>query len=98
MADPADTGEPSTAIVAGRAPEGSQPGAVAATTDSFVVTVINYDNNSGLATFRTPDGLTRRAVVPPELRNFANTKSPGSRVLVTMTRAVAVSVTESAPA
>lgn len=98
MADPADTGEPSTAVVAGRAPEGSQPGAVAAATDSFVVTVINYDNNSGLATFRTPDGFTRRAVVPPELRGFADTRGPGSRVLVTMTRAVAVSVTEQAPA
>jgi hypothetical protein len=94
MADPSDTGEPLGAVVAARAPEGGQPGGLAAVSESMVVTVISYDSNSGLATFRTPDGLTRRTVVPPELRNFASTKGPGSRVLVTMTRAVAVSVTE----
>ena len=71
---------------------------LAAVTDSMVVTVVGYDRNSGLATFRTPDGFTRLAVVPPELRNFAKTRGPGSRVLVTMTRAVAVSVAEAAPA
>jgi hypothetical protein len=97
MADPADTGEAATSVVAGRAPEGARPGAAAAVTDSLVVTVVNYDRSSGLATFRTPDGFTRRAVVPPNLRRFAETRGPGSRVLVTMTRAVAVSVTE-APA
>ncbi len=98
MADPADTGEHAGAVIAGRAAEGAMPGAAAASTDSFVVTVVSYDENSGLATFRSPDGLTRRAVVPPELRSFASTRGPGSRVLVTMTRAVAVSVTETAPA
>jgi len=97
MADPADTGEAATAVVAGRAPEGAAPGAAAAVTDSLVVTVVSYDRSSGLATFRTPDGFTRRAVVPPNLRRFAETRGPGSRVLVSMTRAVAVSVTE-APA
>jgi len=98
MADPSDTGQHAGAVVAGRAPEGAAPGAIAASTDSFVVTVVSYDDNSGLAIFRSPDGLTRRAVVPPELRSFASTRGPGSRVLVTMTRAVAVSVSEAAPA
>jgi hypothetical protein len=93
MADPADTGEAVTAVVAGRAPEGSMPGAVAMTSESMVVTVINYDDNTGIATFRTPDGLTRTAAVPPNLRTFAQSRGPGSRVLVTMTDAVAVSVT-----
>ena len=96
MADPSDTGEPMTAVVAGRAAEGERPGAGAVVTDSMVVTVVGYDRSTGLATFRAPDGLTRRAVVPPELRGFAETRGPGSRVLVTMTRAVAVSVTEAA--
>jgi hypothetical protein len=94
MADPADTGEVVTADLAARAPEGSAPGALAATTTSLVVTVVSYDRSSGLATFRTPDGLTRRTVVPPNLRRFAETRGPGSRVLVTMTEALAVSVTE----
>ena len=39
MADPADTGEPVTAVVAGRAPEGALPGGAAAATESLVVTV-----------------------------------------------------------
>lgn len=97
MADPADAGGKATLAVAGRAPEGAMPGAAAAVTDSMVVTVVSYDRNSGLAIFRTPDGFTRRAVVPPNLRTFAETRGPGSRVLVTMTRAVAVSVTEAKP-
>lgn len=98
MASPDDTGEPVSAVVAGRAPEGGKPGAAAVTTQSLVVTVVSYDRNTGLAAFRTPDGFTRRAVVPPSLRSFAARQGPGSRVLVTMTEAVAVSVTERAPA
>lgn len=94
MADPGDTGEVVTADLGARAPEGAAPGALAATSTSLVVTVISYDRGSGLATFRTPDGLTRRTVVPPNLRRFAETRGPGSRVLVTMTEALAVSVTE----
>ncbi len=97
MADPTDTGEAAGAAVVATAPEGARPGGLAASTDSMVVTLINYDSRTGLASFRTPDGFTRRAVVPPELRTFAAARGPGSRVLVTMTRAVAVSVTE-APA
>jgi hypothetical protein len=97
MADPADTGEAVTAVVAGRSPEGARPGALAATSESMVVTVVNYDDSTGIATFRTPDGLTRMAAVPPNLRSFARSRGPGSRVLVTVTDAVAVSVTEAAP-
>jgi len=96
MADPADSGEEAAAIVAGRAPEGAKPGAAAVTTRSFVVTVVSYDADSGLATLRTPDGLTRRTTVPPVLRSFAQNRGPGSRVLVTMTEALAVTITESA--
>jgi len=94
MADPADTGEKATVVAAGRAPEGAIPGGGAAVNTSMVVTVVNYNSSTGLATFRTPDGLTRQAVVPPNLRRFAETRGPGSRVLVSMTRAMAVSVTE----
>ena len=96
MASPSDTGEPTAAIVAGRAPEGSLPGAAAVATESMVVTVESYDPDSGLAIFRSPDGLTRRTVVRPDLRSFAAQQGPGSRVLVTMTEAVAVTITESA--
>ena len=97
MADPADTGEPADRR---RWPpahrRARQPGALAVASESMVVTVISYDDSTGLATFRTPDGFTRRAVVPPNLRSFAADRGPGSRVLVTMTKAVAVSVTPAA--
>jgi hypothetical protein len=82
------------AVIAGRAPEGARPGGLAGATTSMVVTLVTYDGNSGLATFRTPDGITRRAVVPPNLRTFAEARGPGSRVLVSMTEAVAVTITE----
>lgn len=94
MADPADPGQVQTTSIAGRAPEGAKPGAMAATNTSLVVTVVNYDRNTGVATFRSPDGLTRQAVVPPELRSFADRRGPGSRVLVSLTDAVAVTIAE----
>jgi Cu/Ag efflux protein CusF len=96
MASPDDTGEPAAAVVAGRAPEGDKPGAGAVVTSSFVVTVVSYDSDSGLAVVRTPDGLIRRTVVSPELRSFAARQQAGARVLVTLTEAVAVSVTPQA--
>lgn len=88
-APPADA-----AVLSATAPEGAKPGAMVAETETIVVEVISYD--AGVATFRTPDGLTRSAVVPPELRDFAETVSPGQHVRVTMTDAVAVTITESA--
>jgi len=94
MASPDDSGAPVTAVLAGRAPEGAKPGGVAAVTQSLVVTLINYQPNTGLATFRTPDGLTRRTVVEPSMRTFAQSLSPGARVAVTMTDAVAVTIVE----
>ncbi|PZQ52607.1 MAG: hypothetical protein DI556_02890 [Rhodovulum sulfidophilum] len=83
-----------TVAAAARAPQGARPGGGAAVATDVVVTVISYDANSGFATFRTDDGVVHRATVPPELRTFAERTAPGSRVLVSMTEAVAVSVTE----
>ena len=58
------------------------------------MTLVSYDSNSGLAIFRTPDGFTRRTVVPPEFRTFASGLQRGARVAVTMTDAVAVTIAE----
>jgi hypothetical protein len=93
LADPADTGEPVTLVGAGRAPEGARPGGGAVVSTSLVVTVLSYDAPTGFATFRLPDGTVRRTTVAPELRSFAERRRPGERVLVTLTDAVAVSVT-----
>jgi hypothetical protein len=92
MAEPSDTGEPVTIVAGARAPEGELPGGLVATTTSMVVTLLSYDSGSGLATFRSPDGLTRQTVVRPEMRSFAGTLDRGSRVQVTMTEAVAVTI------
>ena len=93
MADPADSGEPLAAAAGARAPEGAMPGGAAVASTSMVVTLINYNANTGIASFRTPDGLTRQTAVRPDLRTFAQSLSPGARVLVSVTEAVAVTVT-----
>lgn len=92
MADPADTGQEVTTVAVGTAPRGTLPGGIAAATTSMVVQVLDYDRNSGLATFITPDGRTQRTTVPPALRSFAEARQPGARVAVTMTDAVAVTM------
>ena len=82
MADPADSGEAATAIVAGRAPEGAMPGALAVQSDSMVVTVVSYDRNTGLATYRTPDGLDPPlggAAEPARLRRRPRPRRPRPR-------------------
>ena len=71
MASPSDAGAEVNAVAAGRAPEGAKPGGLAVTSRSLVLTLESYDSSSGLAIFRSPDGLTRRTVVPPEFRTFA---------------------------
>ncbi len=96
MASPSDTGEEIKAGAAARAPEGASPGGLAVATRSLVLTLVSYDDRSGLAVFRSPDGLTRRTVVQPEFRTFAAGLQRGARVAVTMTDAVAVTITPTA--
>ena len=93
MADP-DAPASTTTVAAGRAPAGAKPGGAAVVTSDVVVTVVSYNAANGFATYRTPDGVTHRATVPPELRSFAEARAPGSKVRVTLTQAVAVSITE----
>jgi hypothetical protein len=94
MASPSDTGADISAAAAGRSPEGAKPGGIAVATRSLVLTLVSYDSNSGLAIFRTPDGFTRRTNVPPQFRSFASGLQRGARVAVTMTDALAVTITE----
>jgi hypothetical protein len=94
MASPDDPGTDIQAVAAGRTPEGAKPGGLAVTTRSLVVTLVSYDTNSGIAIFRTPDGFTRQAAVPPQFRSFASGLQRGARVAVTLTDAMAVTITE----
>jgi hypothetical protein len=94
MAGPGTPSDPETAVVAGRAPAGEAPGGVAVVSTTMVVTMSNYDEDSGIATFLLPDGTLTRTRVAPEMRGFAETTSPGDRVEVTLTEAIAVGIVE----
>lgn len=96
MADPADPGTAITGAMAGRAPAGDLPGGMAITSTSMVVELVSYDSASGVAMIRTPDGRQIRTTVPPEMRSFAEQRRRGDRVAVTLTDAVAVTMTEPA--
>lgn len=96
VADPNDPGDVLTSAAAARAPEGARPGAAAVVSKSMVVQILSYDRDTGIARFQTPDGHVRTAAVPPDLPSFADTRGPGSRVLVTITEAAAVTITETA--
>ena len=96
MADPSDTGEPSTMILAGRTEEGDKPGGMAIEATDMVVTLVSYDDRNFIATIRMGDDTTDRVTGPPELRSFAAARGPGARVLVSITDAMAVSIVETA--
>lgn len=94
IADPNDPGDVMTSAAAARSPQGGMPGAAAVVSKSMVVQVLSYDRDSGIARYQMPDGHVRTSVVPPDLRSFADTRGPGSRVLLTVTEAAAVTMTE----
>lgn len=95
MAETADGGPATTAaVVAGRAPEGAKPAGLVGTAVNMVVTMVSYDPATAVATFTTPEGTTESVVVHPAMRAFAAARSPGDRVAVELTSAVAVSIVE----
>lgn len=94
MAEPSASGPATTTAVAGRAPEGSTPaGMVGATTD-MMVEFLDYDPTTGVATFKTPDGVTDQIVVSPAMRGFVAARRPGDRVVLRFTNAMAASIVE----
>lgn len=94
MAESADGGPANAAVVAGRAPEGAKPAGLVGTAVNMVVTMVSYDPATAVATFTTPEGTTESVVVHPAMRAFAAARSPGDRVAVELTSAVAVSIVE----
>jgi hypothetical protein len=57
------------------------------------VEFLGFDPATGEATVRSPDGGVRSLELTPPLTDFAQGLAPGDRVLVTLTEAVALSVT-----
>jgi hypothetical protein len=94
MAEPDAGGPATTSAIAGRATEGSMPAGVVGATTDMVVEILAYDPASGVATFKTPDGITRQVVVNPAMREFAAARKPGERVAMRVTSAVAASIVE----
>ena len=94
MAEPGAGGPATTAVVTGRAPEGSKPAGLIGATVDMVVEFVAYDPTTGVVTFKTPEGATERVEVNPAMREFAAARKPGDRVAVQLTTAVAVSIVE----
>ena len=94
IATETDQVEPTTTVVAGRAPEGDKPGAIAAVTTTMVVEILDYNERTSEASFLTPDGVAHRTTVKPDLRSFAEGLTPGPKVYVNITEAVAASIEE----
>jgi hypothetical protein len=83
------------AAVAGSAPTpvGEGPGGVAVQGESLVVDFLGFDPATRRVVVQGPDGARRSLVVDPPLDAFAASLTPGDRILVTVTEAVALSVT-----
>ncbi len=97
MAEPAEGGPTVGVVATERAPAGARPAAAEGAVISTVVEVISYDPATAVATFRMPEGNVHSVVVNPEMRAFAAARSPGERVALTFTQAVAVAVEPQAP-
>jgi hypothetical protein len=92
MAEPGATAPATTSVVSGRAPEGSKPAGFVGSTTDMVVELVHYDSATGVATVKTPDGVTKQVMVNPAMRAFAAARQPGDRVAVQFTDAMAVSI------
>ena len=94
MAEPGAGGPATTSVVTARAPQGGKPAGVYGATTDMVVEFLAYDPTTGVATFKTPDGMTQSITVSPAMREFAAARRPGDRVAVQFTNAIAASIVE----
>jgi hypothetical protein len=94
MAEPGAGGPATTSVVTSRAPEGSTPGGLVRATTDVVVEFLGYDPATGVVTIETPEGVTEKFVVHPDMRAFAAARRPGDQVALQITNAVAASIVE----
>ena len=92
MADPADPGMAIGEVTTERAPAKSRPGGQATESLSTVVEFISYSDQTHIAAIRLNDGTIEQVLVPREMRNFASTRRPGSKLVIAVDRAVAIQV------
>ena len=94
MAEPGEDATPLTVAAAGRAPEGQRPGGFVATSTDLVMEFVSYDAGLQTATLIDPEGERVTVPVQPEMRAFAKARTPGERIHVTLSEAVAIDIVE----
>lgn len=82
-----------TFALLGRAPEGERPGAVMGQVTTATVRFVGYNPSTFEAEIIGPDGDRMIVPVQPGMRAFAAARTPGERVEVTISDAVAMFVT-----
>ena len=92
IADANSSDTPGTSANLARAAEGEKPGMFAAEVKNLVVEMVNYDEDSHIATYILPNGSPGSIVVNPKMREFAASLKKGDKVDVTITRALAISM------
>lgn len=92
MADRATPNETSEFALIGRAPEGGRPGAIVGKITTTTVQFVSYDPRAFTAEIILPDGDRMIAPVQPGMRAFAAARTPGERIEVTISDAVAMFV------
>lgn len=92
LAGPGAPAEPQTLALFGRAPEGARPGAVAGIVTTATVEFVSYDPVTSQAVLILPDGEPETVPVEPQMRAFAAARTPGERIEVTFSDAVALFV------
>jgi hypothetical protein len=95
MAAPGDLEEPIAVAAMGRAAEGERPGGFVASSEEMIVEFVSYDPATEIVTIIPPSGEPLSLPLRnPDMRAFAETRSPGDRVHVTITESVAVRIEE----
>lgn len=92
LAGPGAPVEPQTLAVFGRAPEGDRPGAVAGSVTTATLVFGAYDAINSEAALFLPDGSEVTVAVQPAMRAFAAARTPGERIDVTFSDAIALVV------
>ncbi len=92
LAGPGAPAEPQTFAVFGRAPEGARPGAMAGMMTTATVQFISYNPATFEAALILPDGDAVTVPVEPGMRAFAAARTPGERIEVTFSDAIALFV------
>ncbi|MBP7001329.1 hypothetical protein [Amaricoccus sp.] len=92
VADSTAPNQTDTFALIGRAPKGERPGSIFGAVTTTTVTFVSYDPRTFEAVVTLPSGERRAVRVQPGMRAFAAARTPGERIEVTISDAVALFV------